>query len=451
VAQDWAERPAEAFAWLDAHVNLESLGVPVGHSRRASAPTLERMEALAALLGSPQLEYEVLHVTGTNGKTSVARIASALLTGTGVSTGTYTSPHLERVNERMSWDGTPIDDATLAARLEQVAITEPHLPDVPSYFEILTGAALTWFADVAVEAAVLEVGMGGTWDATNVADGAVAVVTNVSIDHVEYLGETRESIAAEKAGIVEPGATLVLGEADPQLRDLFVARNPERILVRGTDFGVTRNRAALGGRLADLYTPRAHYPEVFVALHGAHQADNAAVALAAVESLVNAELDAELVADVMAAVRTPGRLEVVGHAPLVVLDGAHNLAGAHALVASLDEEFASGDRTLVVGLLREKDPREMLDALGVARASRLICCAPPSPRARDPQELADAARVLGIAADRVAVVNDVADAVERAIEDTPAEGQVVVTGSLYVVGAARAALGVGRSGPTSVR
>ena len=451
MAQDWAERPAEAFAWLDAHVNLESIGVPVGRSRRATAPTLERMEALAALLGSPQLEYEVLHVTGTNGKTSVARIASALLTGNGVSTGTYTSPHLERVNERMTWDGTPIDDATLAARLEQVAITEPHLPDVPSYFEILTGAALTWFADVAVEAAVLEVGMGGTWDATNVANGAVAVVTNVSIDHVEYLGETRELIAADKAGIVEPGATLVLGEADPELRGLFAARDPERILVRDVDFGVTRNDAAHGGRLVDLYTPRAHYPEVFVGLHGAHQADNAAIALAAVETLLNAELDAELVNDVMATVRTPGRLEVVGHAPLVMLDGAHNLAGAQALVAALDEEFPAGDRTLVVGLLREKDAREMLDALGATRAARVVCCAPPSPRARDPHELAAAARELGIADERVIVVNDVADAVERAIAETLDDGQVVVTGSLYVVGAARAALGVGRSGPTSVR
>jgi dihydrofolate synthase/folylpolyglutamate synthase len=451
VTQDWADRPAEAFAWLDAHVNLESLGVPAGRSRRATAPTLERMEALAALLGSPQLEYEVLHVTGTNGKTSVARIASALLTGNGVSTGTYTSPHLEQVNERMSWDGEPIDDATLAARLEQVAITEPHLPDVPSYFEILTGAALTWFADVAVEAAVLEVGMGGTWDATNVADGRVAVVTNVSIDHVEYLGETRELIAADKAGIVEPGATLVLGETDPELRRLFVAREPERILVRGTDFGVTRNDAAHSGRVVDFYTPRARYPEVFVALHGAHQADNAAIALAAVEALLDAELDAELVGDVMATVRTPGRLEVVGHSPLVVLDGAHNVAGAHALVAALDEEFAVGDRTLVVGVLREKDPREMLDALGAARGSRVVCCAPPSPRARDPHELAAAARALGIPDDRVLVVNDVADAVERAIEDTVADGQVVVSGSLYVVGAARAALGVGRSGPTSVR
>jgi dihydrofolate synthase/folylpolyglutamate synthase len=368
-----------------------------------------------------------------------------------VSTGTYTSPHLERVNERMSWDGSPIDDATLAARLEQVSLTEPHLPDVPSYFEILTGAALTWFADVAVEAAVLEVGMGGTWDATNVANGRVAVVTNVSIDHVEYLGDTRELIAADKAGIVEPGATLVLGEADPELRGIFAARDPERILVRGIDFGVTRNDAAHGGRLVDLYTPRAHYPEVFVGLHGAHQADNAAIALAAAEVLLNSELDAELVNDVMATVQTPGRLEVVAHKPLVVLDGAHNLAGVHALVTALDEEFASGDRTLVVGLLREKDAHEMLDALGVTRASRVVCCAPPSPRARDPEELAAAARELGVADERVVVVNDVADAVERAIAETLDDGQVIVTGSLYVVGAARAALGVGRSGPASVR
>jgi dihydrofolate synthase/folylpolyglutamate synthase len=277
------------------------------------------------------------------------------------------------------------------------------------------------------------------------------VVTNVSIDHVEYLGETRELIAADKAGIVEPGSILVLGETDPELRGIFAAREPAQTLVRGVDFGVTRNDAAHGGRLVDLYTPRAHYPEVFVSLHGAHQADNAAIALAAVEALINAELDAELVSDVMASVRTPGRLEVVAHAPLVVLDGAHNLAGVHALVAALDEEFASGDRTLVVGLLREKDPREMLDALGVTRVARLVCCAPPSPRARDPHELAEAARELGVADERVIVVNDVADAVERAIAETLDDGQVVVTGSLYVVGAARAALGVGRSGPTSVR
>jgi dihydrofolate synthase/folylpolyglutamate synthase len=441
-ARDWAARPAEAFAWLDRHVNLESLGVPAGASRRATNPTLERMEALATLLGSPQLEYESMHLTGTNGKTSVARIATALLVGAGVSTGTYTSPHLERVNERMSWDGVPIDDVTLAARLEQIALIEPHLPDVPSYFEILTGAALTWFADVAVQAAVIEVGLGGTWDATNVVDGTVAVVTNVSIDHVDYLGTTRESIAADKAGIVKPGATLVLGEPDPSLRGFFLARDPGASLVRGIDFGVTRNDAAHGGRLVDMFTPRASYPEVFISLHGAHQADNAAIAVAAVEAFIDAELPHDVVTNVLGLVQSPGRLEVVGHRPLVVLDGAHNVAGAHALTAALAEEFPEGDRVLVVGLLREKDPSEMLEALNVADARRLVAAAPPSPRARDPEDLAAAARDLGVDPEKISVVPEVADAVERAVADAGDDGQVVVTGSLYVVGAARAALGV---------
>lgn len=445
MTRDWSERPAEAFAWLDAHVNLESLGVPPGRERRSTRPTLERMEALAALLGSPHLEYPVVHLTGTNGKTSVARMVTDLLVEAGMSTGTYTSPHLERVNERMCWDGRPIDDATLAARLAQVALVEPHLPDVPSYFEILTGAALTWFADVAVQAAVVEVGLGGTWDATNVVDGTVAVVTNVSIDHVEYLGETRQSIAAEKSGIVKPGAALVLGETDPVLAPVFARRRPSSTWLRGRDFGVRRNEVALGGRLVDLYTPGASYHDVFVSLHGAHQADNAAIALAAVEAFLHEPLAPDLVAEVLGRVRSPGRLEVVGHAPLVVLDGAHNVAGARALSEAMTDEFAPAHRTLVVGLLREKDPVEMLDALDVAAAARLVCCAPPSARARDPRDLAGAARGLGVDASRIEVVHDVADAVDRAVAVTDRDGQIVVTGSLYVVGAARVALGVERS------
>ncbi|MFM8302888.1 MAG: bifunctional folylpolyglutamate synthase/dihydrofolate synthase [Actinomycetota bacterium] len=441
---DWAEHPAEAFAWLDAHVNLESLGVPLGLDRRAVQPTLARMEALAALLGSPQLEYGVIHLTGTNGKTSVARIASALLVEAGMSTGTYTSPHLERVNERMSWEGVAIPDAVLADRLAQVALIEPHLPDVPSYFEILTGAALTWFADVAVEVAVVEVGLGGTWDATNVVDGDVAVVTNVSIDHVDYLGSTREAIAADKAGIVKPGSILVLGETDPALVGLFTAREPSRVLLRERDFGVTRSRIAHGGRVIDLFTPRGRYDEVFVSLHGAHQADNAAIAVAAVETFADAPLSEDMVGEVLGRVRSPGRLEVVGHEPLVVLDGAHNVAGAQAFARAMADEFPTADRTLVVGILREKDPTEMLEALGARSAARLVCCAPPSARARDPLELADAARRLGIEPSRIDVVHDAADAVDHAVAETPADGQIVVTGSLYVVGAARVALGVDR-------
>ncbi len=441
-AAAWEETPAEALAWLDAHVNLESLGVPVGQDRRATHPTLERMEALAALLGSPQLEYGSVHVTGTNGKTSVSRMTAALLIEAGVSTGLFTSPHLVRVNERMTWDGEPIDDATLAARLAQVALIEPHLPAVPSWFEILTGVALTWFADVAVDGAVLEVGLGGTWDATNVVDAAVAVVTNVALDHVEYLGDTRAAIAAEKAGIIRRGATLVLGETDPALAGIFAAREPGRTWLLGRDFGVRRNDTAVGGRLVELFTPSGSHPDVFLPLHGPHQADNAAIALAAAEAFVDEPLDPEVVASALGRVRSPGRLEVVGHSPLVVLDGAHNVDGAEHLRVALDDAFATAERTLVVGLLREKDPIEMLTALGAVDAALLVCCAPPSPRARDPRDLADAARALGVPDARIVVVPDVADAVERAVAATPEAGQVVVAGSLYVVGAARAALGV---------
>lgn len=431
----------EARAWLDAHVNLETgVGVPTGVDRRKAAPTLARIRALTELLGSPQLEYPALHLTGTNGKTSVARMLTALLVETGISIGSCTSPHLERVNERLAWNGEPISDDALAEGLSRVAAVEDLVPDRTSYFEVLTAAALAWFADVAVEAAVIEVGLGGTWDATNVVDAPVAVVTNVSVDHAEYLGTTRDAIAAEKAGIVEPGATLVLGEVDPGLWGHFEARAPERILLRARDFGVRGNRLAHGGRLLDLFTPGGRYDEVFLPLHGAHQADNAVIALTAAECFLGAPLAAELVADAFARVRSPGRLEVVGHQPLVLLDGAHNVAGAHALAAALAEEFAVGERTFVVGLLREKEPHEMLHALGVPTGAHLVCTRPPSPRALDPMAVANAAIDLGIDEDAIDVIDAVPDAVARALEVTAADGQVIVTGSLYTVGAARAAL-----------
>ncbi len=432
--------PGDALAWLDAHVNLESLGVPVGVDRRATHPTLDRMHELTRLLGSPQVEYPVIHLTGTNGKTSAARIAAALLVAHGLSVGATTSPHLERVNERIMWNGEDIDDETLAELLTLIAEVEPHLAAVPSYFEILTALAFRFFADVAVEAAVVEVGLGGRWDATNVADGQVVVVTNVSVDHVEYLGPTRAEIAAEKAGIVKPGATLVLGEADPDLRSTFEERDASEMFVRDSDFGVSVNELALGGRMVSLYTPVQRYDEVFLALHGAHQADNAVAAITAVESFLGRALDLDLVHEVLGTVTSPGRLEVLGHQPLVLLDGAHNVAGAHALAAALAEGFPPTPRTLVVGLLREKDPSEMLEALGVANAARLVCCRPPSPRARPPEELADAAHELGMDRDRIDVVDAVDDALAKAFELTAVDEQIVVTGSLYVVGAARSVL-----------
>jgi len=430
--------PEEAVAWLDSHVNLE-LGVGTPRvARRMLA--VDRVRPLVDLLGSPQLAYPSVHVTGTNGKTSVARMTTALLVAVGLSTGSYTSPHLERVNERMAWNGEPIDDETLAEQLAAVADVEPFLDEAPSYFEILTAAALRWFDDVAVQAAVVEVGMGGAGDATNVVDGRVAVVTNVTIDHVEYLGPDRDDIAREKAGIVKPTSTLVLGETDPALAPIFLDRSAASVVTRDVDFGVRSNALAYGGRLLDLYTSGGSYPDVFVPLHGAHQADNAAIALTAAEALLERPLEPAVVADAFASVRSPGRLEVVGHRPLVLLDGAHNVAGAHALRDALAEEFGDGPRTLVVGLLRQKEPREMLAALGASEAARVVCCRAPSPRAIEPDELAAAARELGVDGDRVDVVDDVRDAVAHAIDAADPDGHVVVTGSLYVVGAARGML-----------
>jgi dihydrofolate synthase/folylpolyglutamate synthase len=428
-------------AWLDAHVNLETgVGVPArgGVGRRLLA--VERQRPLMELLGSPQLEYPAIHLTGTNGKTSVARMTTALLVASGLSTGSYTSPHLQRVNERMAWNGEPVDDLTLDELLRAVAAVEDLLPDAPSYFEILTAAALRWFGDVAVDAAVVEVGLGGAGDATNVVDGLVAVVTNVSLDHVEYIGPTVVEIAAEKAGIVKPGSTLVLGETDPELMAPFLTRGADRVVRRGTDFGATANRLAVGGRVVDLFTPYGKYHEVFLPLHGAHQADNAAVALAAVESFLERALEPELVADAFASVRTPGRLEVVGHQPLVLLDGVKNVAGARALRAALAEEFAGLPRTLVVGLMREKEPHEMLDALGVLDAARLVCCRPQSPRGHDPEVVAEAAFDLGVDRASVTVIDDVHEAVAFAVDTAGADGEVVITGSLYVVSPARAQL-----------
>jgi dihydrofolate synthase/folylpolyglutamate synthase len=271
-----------------------------------------------------------------------------------------------------------------------------------------------------------------------VADGLVAVVTNIGLDHVEFLGSTLEDIAAEKAGIVKPGSTLVLSEARPELVPIFQAEGPERLWLRGRDFDVEGNDLAVGGRLLTLRTPGTTYEDVFLALHGRYQADNFLDALVAAEAFFDEPLSAELVSEAAATVRSPGRLELVGRQPLVILDGAKNVPGARSAAAAIAEEFGQvRSRILVVGMLRGKDPAEMLEALDADRARLVVACPPPSPRAIPAEEVAAAAEKLGLATEVAASVAD-ALAVARAAADP--EDLILVTGSLYVVGAARSSL-----------
>jgi dihydrofolate synthase/folylpolyglutamate synthase len=426
----------EALAWLDRHQNLERILA----DRRLQAPNPERMRRLAHLIGDPQSSQPVVHITGTNGKTSTARALSQLFISMGLKVGTFTSPHLEKINERIMVGLEPISDEDLAEVLTDLANLEPIMGDAgrPTWFELLTAAAFRYFADRPVDVAVVEVGMGGRWDATNIADGAVSIVTNVALDHTELLGPTREDIAGEKAGIVKAGATLVLSETDPALYDIFLSERPETIWLAGRDFAVESNAVAVGGRLVDLRTPAERYEGVYLHLHGRYQADNFLDALVGAEAFFGGPLDHEIVAEAAAIASSPGRLEVVAQRPVVVLDGAKNVAGAAASAAAVSEEFgAERSRIMVVGMLGGKDPVEMLTALNVSKARLVVTCPPPSPRAQAAEDVADAVRSLGAQA---TVAGSVAEALEVALGQAGPEELVLVTGSLYVVGAARALL-----------
>jgi dihydrofolate synthase/folylpolyglutamate synthase len=423
-----------ALAWLDSHIDFESK-MP---SRRA-LPTLDRMRALMTLLGDPQESIPSVHVTGTNGKGSTSAMVTALMMAQGLSVGTYTSPNLERVSERLAYNGEPIDDESFLAVLSELASIEPMLQERPTRFELLTAAAWSWFADAAVDAMVIEVGLGGTWDSTNVMHGNVALLTNFSYDHTDVLGPTLEGIATDKSGIIEEGRAVIVGETRADLVAIVEAHaarvGAAAVWVAGRDFGCEDNRVAVGGRLVTLWTPGGRYEDVLVPLHGAHQGTNAACALVAAEAFFGRPLDPAVVDEGFGIVRVPGRLEVVGRRPLVVLDGAHNVAGMTALGLALAEEFAvEGNTVAVVGMLSGRDPSAMLAALAPAGVSTVVACQPDSPRALPAPDQADAGRALGLT---VHVERSVHDALALARGLVNARGLIVIAGSLYTVGAAR--------------
>ncbi len=434
-----ATRPGrdEMVAWLDSHTDYE-LSMPT----RVGAPTLDRIRAWCRLLGDPERSCPVVHITGTNGKGSTAKILTELFMANGLTVGTYTSPNLARVNERLARNGEPIDDDELAELLASLRDLEPLLSDRTTRFELLTAAAFRWFADSPVDVAVIEVGLGGRWDATNVVESDVAVITNVSYDHVEILGPTLVDIATEKAGIIKPGSRVVVGETDPELlqvfRDAAEANGAVETWVRGVEFDCVESRVAVGGRVLDLRTPGAHYPEVFLALHGAHQGDNAACAAAAAEAFFGAPLAPEVVEHALGSVKVPGRMEIVGRSPVIVLDGAHNVAGAQALAQTLVAEFDPADDTVVlIGMLQGRDPSAMLEALRPAGVRTVVACTAPSPRALPAASIAEAARALGFQA---LAADTVTDGLTLARGRLSPGGTLIVTGSLYVVADAREVL-----------
>ena len=446
----------DALAELDRHTNLEKAAAIAG---RVEGLSLDTMRALCHALGDPQEAFPAVHLTGTNGKGSVGEMVTLLLEEHGLSVGTYASPHLQRVNERLRWTGDrllnvdrdgevvaalrpdpggDIADDELARLIALVVDAEVVAGVRASYFELLTAAALTWFAELPVDAAVVEVGLLGRWDATNVLDGDVAVVTNIGADHTDFTPGWRERVAEEKAGIVKEGSFLVLGEPDHDLRRIFVEAAGDRLWVRGDDFGVEAARLAVGGHVIDLATPGGVIDEIFLPVHGEHQVVNASIALAAAEAFFGRPLDDEVVRAAFARLVLPGRFEVVEHSPLVVIDGAHNPDGCATVLATLDDEFEiAGRRILVVGLLEGRDPDALLEALDARRADLVVACTPDSPRALPADQLARITESLGIP---TAVVPDVADAVEQARVIADPDDAVVITGSLYVAGAARTAL-----------
>ena len=420
----------EALAYLDEHASYEKTG-------RVTSPTLEPITRLVAAMGEPQRANPVIHITGTNGKGSTAQMITRLLVAQGLSVGTYTSPHLERVNERLTRDGEAISDEDFAEQIAAIADLEGLTGVRPSYFEACTAAAFRWFADIAVDVAVVEVGLLGRWDATNVVEAQVAVVTNIGMDHNEFAGPTLADIAGEKAGIIKPGSAAVIGETEPDLVAVLSAEPAATRLVRGIDFETAGNQLAVGGRVVDIRTPTTIYPNVFVPLHGAHQGDNASAALTAAEAFFAAPLAPDVVAEGFAAVVMPGRFEVLGYQPLVVVDGAHNPPGADTCAQVFFDDFApEGRRFLVLGTLRE--PTAMLEALRADEFDVVVACTAPSPRGVPAGDVAKAALQLG--AEEVFVADTVADACALAMSMAGADDAVLAAGSLYVAGEARRSL-----------
>ncbi|MGH2774424.1 MAG: bifunctional folylpolyglutamate synthase/dihydrofolate synthase [Actinomycetota bacterium] len=428
-------------AFDEAQHYLDALGIDVMKKMR---PNTERIEALSEALDHPERSAPAVHITGTNGKTSTAAIATSLLTATGLSVGTYTSPHLQSVRERIALNGQAISENEFGEVFEHIRpfieLVEKQLDDRLTYFEVLTAMFFLWAAEAPVDAMVVEVGLGGRWDATNVVDAPVAVITNVGLDHTGLLGMDRETIAREKAGIIKPEAQVVTAERTPSvLQAISDEADKQRATLVGfeKDFSVSDNRIAVGGRYLSINTSTQPYEGLFLPLHGSHQGVNAVVALEAGLRFLSKPLDQEVVSQGFAEAKVPGRLETVrlhgdGAVPVIV-DVAHNPDGMSALVTSLLEAFAFERALFVVGILADKDFRGMLTELARVPCS-VIASRPSNVRSVDVDELTAVAAELGL---ECVAEPDIATAVDMALDEAGTAELVCITGSHYAVGEAR--------------
>lgn len=433
------------MSFADAESYLAGLGID---AMKSMSPSLHRIQALCEAINHPELTIPAIHVTGTNGKTSTAHIATSILSATGLSVGTYTSPHLESVTERISLSGAPIEEEVFAEMFDHLrpymALVEARLGEKLTYFEVMTALFYFWAAEAPVDALVVEVGLGGRWDATNVIHAPVSIITNVGLDHTSMLGEDRTSIAGEKAGIIKAGARVVTGVRAPDALAVIeheVADVGASLYRLGHDIDVLGDQVAFGGRYVSLKTTAGVFEGMFLPLHGAHQVVNAALALEAVGAFLPAqELSQEVVAEGLANVVVRGRVETVKQATEssapVVLDVAHNPEGMSALVGTLIEAFAFERIIFVVGILGDKDFVGMLTELSRVSSS-LILTEAASERSRPPAELAVAAEALGLDA---RIESDVTAAVGSAMQIADPGDLICVTGSHYIVGEARAFL-----------
>jgi dihydrofolate synthase/folylpolyglutamate synthase len=420
-------------------------------------PSRNRIEALMDVLGQPQRAYRSIHITGTNGKTSTARMVDELLRGFGLRTGRYTSPHLSSMTERIVLDGTPVSDGVFAEAVEEIS---PYLDmvdereDMPmTFFEALTGLAFALFADAPVDVAVVEVGLGGAWDATNVLQASIAVITPIGLDHTELLGDTVAEIAIEKAGIIHSGASVILAAQPVEAAAELIKRAIEvhaAVAREGLEFGVLDRQIAVNGQVLTLQGLGGVYEDVFLPLHGAYQAQNAASALAAVEAFFGAgaetgPIDIDIVRAAFAAVSSPGRLEPVRSAPTVLVDASHNPSGMVATVEALAEGFDFRQLVGVVAMLADKDVRGALQVLEPA-LDHVVITENSSSRALSADELAAiAVEIFG--ADRVTVEPRLDDAIETAVrlaeensDGVLAGSGVLITGSVVTAGEARTLL-----------